>query len=45
MSFSLPSGNLFLALNRERNVTVLYFSREGLVRTVTVPSPLPVPRE
>ncbi len=35
MSFALPSGNLFLTLRTEGAQTVLYFSRDGKIETVT----------
>lgn len=34
MSFKLPSGNLFLTLTTEGDTTVLYFSRDGEIRTI-----------
>ena len=34
MSFTLPSGNIFLTLARENNKTILYFSREGEMKSV-----------
>lgn len=35
MSFILPSGLLFLTLRNEGEKTILYFSRDGEIRTVT----------
>ena len=34
MSFALPSGNLFLTVREEGGHTLLYFSRDGEIRTV-----------
>lgn len=38
LSFSLPSGDLFLTLTQEGGGAVLYFSREGQITTRIIPS-------
>lgn len=45
MSFTLPSGDLFLTLRTEGGKTILYFSRAGEVRTIVPPLVVSVQRQ